>query len=152
MELVESGDEVGFSGEEAGFEIVEDDAIEMFEGGEGFVVELLDPEVAGVGDGEGAAFDLREEVELEVGMGGGEEDDFGIGVGVGELGRGFDEDVEIDFEGGGLVHGGVVGAFPAEGFGAFAAFEAAEIDVGVAEGVFEFGGEILTDDGDEADV
>jgi hypothetical protein len=152
LEVADGGDHVGFVREEAGFKVVEDDAVEVLVGGEGFGAVLLDPEVAGVRDGEAGGFDLVEEVELEVGVGGREEDDFGIL----ELRRyargGFDEDVEIDVEGGGLVHGGVVGAGPAEGFRAFAAFEAGDVDVGVGEGFFEFGGEVFADDGDEADL
>ena len=95
---------------------------------------------------------LGEEVELEVGVGGGEEDDLGVLEGGRDFGAGFDEDVEVDRDGGGFVHGGVVGAGPAEGFGALAAFEAGDVDVGMGEGPFEFLGEILADDGDEADL
>ena len=150
QDMAACGDGVGFAGQQLGFVVIKDEAIDAFEKRDKVRLGDVDPEVHRVGNGELALGKLVHEAELDGGGAISEEDDARVGESIGHFGRVFGENAKLGKERVARVHVGVVLATPGEGFGVRANFEATGINTGEA---FEHGhvlvGEVAADSCDE---
>lgn len=142
-------DEGMLAGELAGFFVIDNEDVDLFEDGFEVVEGDLHPEVHGVHGHEfGAATELVENLELDGWGEVAEHEIIYIAVGFGEFGAIIFENVELGDEGIAGVHVEVIAASPEEGFFALAAFESVEVNASILEGLeFSFG-EVFADNGD----
>jgi len=144
-------DKIALIGQQAGFAVVEDEAVDFFEQVREFRSFGLDPEVHGVSHDQPGRRQSRQCLLLKNRVRVGQKDVMGIAEGVGDFRRSFGQDVEIDLDGFGFVHVLEIRAVPAESLAAGAFFQPGGVDVAAIEDGGEIVRPIIADNADEAD-
>ena len=143
--------QVVFAGKQAGFTIVDEQEVPLFEGLEQGGTKVVDPVVHRVAAGEPDVLHLIADAALQVGLYVAQKEKRLAAIAFGQFGIEIGEDVEIGLQRLAVVHIGRVLTGPEEGL-AGDAIETGEIDLAGRQEIDVFLREILADDADDFDL
>ena len=144
------GDGVGLAGDLGGLAVVDHGDVGPAQDLQEGVAHRLDPDVDGVGDDEGLAPHLVEDVELEVGPDVPDEGEGRGAMGLREVGAEALEDVELELESLAPVEVLVVAPAPEEGAAPFVGPQRREVDAASLQLAAVGRAEVMADDADQA--